>query len=172
MSSLLFFKGISCCCSEAEAEKWQAALETQIQRVAEENAHQGRVLSVAVCKLKAQVLPRAQGLYSGVMSAQALLDQYDGPADLSMGIFVTVLAGNELRRTRVTAVQSGVAKFSDGDDFCVYLPEGQQWRGGSTIKVALMGSAIPAEGGQFKGISHLSSASLLIYLRRAMLHSG
>ncbi len=41
--------------SEGEAEKWQAALEAQIRRVAEESAHQGRVLVVSVCKLKAQV---------------------------------------------------------------------------------------------------------------------
>ncbi len=41
--------------SEAEAEKWQRELESQIHRVAQENAHQGRVLMVAVCKLKAQV---------------------------------------------------------------------------------------------------------------------
>ena len=83
--------------------------------------------------------------------AQALLDQYDGPANPSLGVFVTVLAGNELRRTGVTAVQSGVAKFTDGDNFCVYLPEGQQWRGSSTLKIVLMGSAHPPEDGQFKG---------------------
>jgi predicted metal-dependent TIM-barrel fold hydrolase len=42
-------------CSEVEAEKWQSELESQIRRVVEENAHQGRVLMVSVCKLKAQV---------------------------------------------------------------------------------------------------------------------
>ncbi len=64
---------------------------------------------------------------------------------------MTVLAGNELRRTGVVAVQAGIAKFSEADDFCVYLPEGQQWRGNSSIKIVLMGSAHPAEGEHFKG---------------------
>lgn len=71
-------------------------------------------------------------------SVQALLDQYVGPADPSLGVFVTILAGNELRRTGVTTIQSGVAKFAEGDDFCVYLPEGQQWRGNSALKVAFL----------------------------------
>ena len=84
-------------------------------------------------------------------NAQALLDQYEGPADPSFGIFVTVLAGNELRRTGVVEVQAGIAKFSEADDFCVYLPEGQQWRGNSSIKIVLMGSAHAAEGEHFKG---------------------
>ena len=66
------------------------------------------------------------------LHAQALLDVYAGPADPSLGIFVTVLAGNELRRTSVSTVQGGVAKFVEEDDFCVYLPEGQQWRSNST----------------------------------------
>jgi hypothetical protein len=84
--------------------------------------------------------------------AQALLDQYAGPADPSLGVFVTVLAGNELRRTGVVAVQSGVAKFADGGEFCVYLPEGQQWRGNSSLKIVLMGSAHPPEDSHFKGL--------------------
>ena len=36
---------------------------------------------------------------------------------------------------------TGVAKFSEEDDFCVYLPEGQQWRSNSTIKVRVRASA-------------------------------
>jgi hypothetical protein len=82
---------------------------------------------------------------------QALLDQYDGPAVPSMGVFATVLAGSELRRTSVVPVHSGVAKFNDDDDFCVYLPEGQQWRSSSSIKVVLMGSAQQPVNGQFQG---------------------
>lgn len=96
----------------------------------------------SVCSCRASFL---------LTNAQALLDQYEGPADPSFGIFVTVLAGNELRRTGVVEVQAGIAKFSEADDFCVYLPEGQQWRGNSSIKIVLMGSAHAAEGEHFKG---------------------
>jgi hypothetical protein len=125
-----------------------------MRRVAEENAHQGRVLMISVCKLKAQVhLGVLVVAITWVTKVQALLDQYQGPADPSNGIFVTVLAGNELRRTGVTAVQSGVAKFSEADEFCVYLPEGQQWRGNSSLKVVIMGSAHATVDGQFKGVS-------------------
>jgi hypothetical protein len=102
---------------------------------------------------------------------QALLDHYEGPADPSLGVFVTILAGNELRRTSVVTMQSGVAKFSEGDDFCVYLPDGQQWRSNSSLKIVLMGSAHAPEDGQFKGTiplslthTHTHSLSLSQYL--------
>ncbi len=52
---VLIGRSLMCVYSESEAEKWQRELESQIHRVAQENAHQGRVLMVAVCKLKAQV---------------------------------------------------------------------------------------------------------------------
>ena len=167
--------------SEPEAELWQGALEAQMRRVAEENAHQGRVLSIAVCKLKAQVTRAVfvRALCASVTRAQALLDQYAGPADPSLGVFVTVLAGHDLRKTGVAAVQSGVAKFAEGDDFCVYLPEGQQWRGSSSLKIVLMGSAHPPEDGHFKGLScFLYSATAPPYhpppplAPRPLLHSG
>ncbi len=130
--------------------------------MAEESAYQGRVLMVSVCKLKAQVDLRGIIVASTWLThAQALLDQYQGPADPSHGIFVTVLAGNELRRTGVTTVQSGVAKFSEADDFCVYLPEGQQWRGNSSLKIVIMGSAHATEDGHFKGASQIFCFLLL-----------
>jgi hypothetical protein len=149
--------------SEAEAEKWQAALAAQIRRVSEENAHQGRALMVTVCKLKAQVaVLLCAAAWFCLTNVQALLDQYQGPADPSFGVFVTVLAGNELRRTGVVTVQSGVAKFSDDEDFSVNLPEGQQWRGNSSLKIVLMGSAHAPEHGNFKGAPVPRSSSLLV----------